>query len=84
MKSATTQSIMGVLSGTALVLGLSGVASGQGAPPPAGPLEDIQATLDVILDRLYDLEDKLDDLEGKIDTQATDLRGGHAELGQEA
>ncbi len=68
MRSAMTQSIMGVLSGTALVLGLSGAALGQGAPPPAGPVQDIQATLGIILDRL-------DDLEGKIDTQATDLQG---------
>lgn len=64
MRSAMTQSIMGVLSGTALVLGLSGTALGQAA----GPFEDIQATLGIILDRLDDLEDK-------IDTQATDLRG---------
>lgn len=68
MKSAMTQSIMGVLSGTVLVLGLAGPALGQGAPPPAGPVADIQATLGIILDRLDDLEDK-------IDMQATDLRG---------
>ncbi len=50
-----------------LVLGLAGPALGQ-APPPAGPVEDLQATLGIILDRL-------DDLEGKIDNQSTDLRG---------
>jgi hypothetical protein len=66
MKSATTQSIMGVLSGTALALGLSGVASGQSAPPAAGPLEDIQATLDVILDWLDDLQQAVDNLPGAL------------------
>jgi hypothetical protein len=66
MKNATTQSMMGVLGGAALALGLSGVASGQGAPPPAGPLEDIQATLDVILDWLDDLQQAVDNLPGAL------------------
>lgn len=58
MCKSTTQSIVRILSVVALVLGLAGVAWGQGAPPPAGPLQDIQATLGIILDRLDDLETK--------------------------
>ena len=62
-------SVWAWLVGLALVLGFSSVAFGQ-APPPAGPIEDLQGTLGIILDRL-------DDLEGKVDNLPTgvDLRG---------
>lgn len=68
MQASTSKSNLRLLGVGALVLGLSGAGLVYGAPPPAGPVEDIQATLDFILDRL-------DELEGKIDNQATDLRG---------
>ena len=38
------------------------------SPPQAGPIDDIQATLGIVLDRL-------DDLETKIDNQSADLKG---------
>jgi hypothetical protein len=67
MRGVMTQSIIRGLGVGVLVLGLSSPVLAQ-APPPAGPIEDLQATLGIILDRL-------DDIETKIDTQATDLRG---------
>jgi hypothetical protein len=71
MRRATIQSILGLLGLGILVVGLlSGPVMGQG-PPPAGPFQDIQATLGIILDRLTDLEDKIDEQT----TPATDLRG---------
>lgn len=66
MCGSTTQSIVRVLSVGILVLGLASVAWGQGAPPPAGPFQDIQATLGIILDRLDDLETKVNALPGAL------------------
>ena len=66
MNGSLTRSMTGVLGVGVLLLGLSGPALAQG--PPSRSLEDIEATLGIILDRL-------DDIETKIDSQVTDLRG---------
>lgn len=75
-----TQSIIKCLGVFALVLGLSApalAAPPTSPPPPAGPIEDIQGTLGIILDRLDDLEGKVDNLQTDVDNLPTgvDLRG---------
>ena len=49
-----------------MVFGLSAPALAQ-APPQAGPVDDIQATLGIVLDRLDDLEAKIDNLPTDVD-----------------
>ena len=66
MSTVSTKGILRCLGVGMLVLGLAGPALGQGAPPPAGPIEDLQATLGIILDRLDDLEGKVDNLPGAL------------------
>ena len=66
MYGSTHKLLMGILGVGVLLLGLSAPALGQGAPPPAGPVEDIQATLGIILDRLDELQNDVDNLPGAL------------------
>jgi hypothetical protein len=54
MSRRNMTSIIGFLGALAFVIGVSGPVLGQ-APPPAGPLEDIQSTLAEILAALGNL-----------------------------
>jgi hypothetical protein len=60
-KNAFTVVLLGIFS-----LAGSPLLAVAGTPPKAGPLEDIQATLDIILDQLDALQGDVDDLPGAL------------------